>query len=388
MVGPAGRTDRGVRVTNGTTRDLAVSRRAQVLDALQRRGTVRVSDLATELSVTPVTVRRDITQLVEEGLALRVHGGATLAPPEDANPSAGGTPAGTRTALLTSAVVLRTIGMLVPSLDYYWPGVARGAEERASESGMRLRLRGSSYESEDERPQLERLVGSSGGADALLVAPALDSPHSADVLDWLAGIDVPVVLVERTARLGDAHTRLESVVTDHARGAEVAVRHLAALGHRRVGVALSAHSPHAADLRTGWARAAGECGAETTVDVDLPDRRAADWQTGVEQAVESALTSGTTALLVHSDPEAMGVVQHCEERGLSVPGDLSVIAYDDEVAGLFSPALTAVRPPRAWIGRAAVDLVVARLADPDRPVHRVVVSPSLVVRDSTAPPAA
>jgi DNA-binding LacI/PurR family transcriptional regulator len=83
----------------------------------------------------------------------------------------------------------------------------------------------------------------------------------------------------------------------------------------------------------------------------------------------------------------MAIVQHCEDRGVPVPGALAVIAYDDEVAGLFSPALTAVRPPRAWIGRAAVDLVVARLADPARPVHRVVVSPELVVRDSTAPPA-
>lgn len=87
---------------------------------------------------------------------------------------------------------------------------------------------------------------------------------------------------------------------------------------------------------------------------------------------------------MHSDPEAMGVVQHCEDRGIPVPGALSVVAYDDEVAGLFSPALTAVRPPRAWIGRAAVDLVLARWAEPGRPVHRVVVNPSLVVRDSTA----
>lgn len=69
-----------------------------------------------------------------------------------------------------------------------------------------------------------------------------------------------------------------------------------------------------------------------------------------------------------------------------MPQDLSVVAYDDEVAGLFSPPLTAVRPPRTSIGRAAVELIAARLADPGRPVHRVVVSPSLRVRESTAAP--
>jgi DNA-binding LacI/PurR family transcriptional regulator len=65
-----------------------------------------------------------------------------------------------------------------------------------------------------------------------------------------------------------------------------------------------------------------------------------------------------------------------------------VVAYDDEFAGLFTPALTAVAPPRAAIGRTAVELLLQRLADPARPVHRVTVSPSLNVRASTAPPAA
>jgi len=91
---------------------------------------------------------------------------------------------------------------------------------------------------------------------------------------------------------------------------------------------------------------------------------------------------------VHADAEAIALVQRCEERHLTVPGELSVVAYDDEVAGLFSPALTAVRPPRRSIGRAAVRLVADRLADPDRPAHRIVISPSLRIRDSSAPPAA
>lgn len=388
-------------MTDGTSRHLGASRRAQVLGALQRQGTVRVSDLAAELDVTPVTVRRDIARLVSEGLARRVHGGATIvgaaaAPGGTEGPAAAGAaPAAARATGTAGAgraatgALGGTVGMLVPSLDYYWPEVARGAEEQAAEAGLRVRLRGSSYDSEDERPQLERLLGAGDGAVALLVAPALDSPHAGDVLDWLGDLDLPVVLVERAARARDGHGALESVVTDHGLGAETAVQHLAALGHRRIGVALSSHSPHTADLRSGWARAVAELGlAADAVDVDLPDRRAADWQDSVEDVVDSALRSGTTALLVHSDPEAMGIVQHCEERGVPVPGALSVVAYDDEVAGLFSPALTAVRPPRAFVGRAAVDLAVARLADPGRPVHRVVVSPSLVVRDSTAAPPA
>jgi DNA-binding LacI/PurR family transcriptional regulator len=103
--------------------------------------------------------------------------------------------------------------------------------------------------------------------------------------------------------------------------------------------------------------------------------------------LDAVLAAGVTALLVHSDREAMAIVDLALAKGLSVPGDLSLIAYDDEFAELFTPALTGVAPPRAAIGRAALDLLLARIADPDRPAHRVMLSPALNVRASTAPPA-
>ena len=94
-----------------------------------------------------------------------------------------------------------------------------------------------------------------------------------------------------------------------------------------------------------------------------------------------------TALVVHSDPEAMAFVDLALNRGISVPDDLSVIAYDDEVAQLFTPALTAVSPaPIGDVGRPLSTCSSRRLEDPSRPVHRVVLSPTLNVRGSTAPP--
>jgi DNA-binding LacI/PurR family transcriptional regulator len=89
---------------------------------------------------------------------------------------------------------------------------------------------------------------------------------------------------------------------------------------------------------------------------------------------------------VHSDPEAISLVERCQERGIRVPGDLGVVTYDDEVAELCDPPLTAVRPPKAAIGRAAFSLMSARLTDqdPHRPPHRVVIEPRLIVRSSSA----
>lgn len=360
---------------------LQIERRAQLLDELQRQGMVRVSDLVELLGVAAVTIRRDISQLAAEGLVRRVHGGVTLIVAEDKSDEDAVAPSRT----VRSGP--RTLGMLVPSLDYYWPGVVRGAEEAAREHHHKIVLRGSSYESEDDRPQLERLVGGLG-VDGLLITPRMEAPTIDATLDWLAATRVPTVLVERTGTVGPHHAVLESVVSDHALGAAMGVRHLLALGHRKVGTVLSKNSPTSRHVLHGWYDAVTEAGysPHDTVEVLLPALRSAEWDAALDAVLERCLSTGTTALLVHADAEAMALVQRCEERHLTVPGALSIVAYDDEVAGLCSPPLTAVRPPRRSIGRAAVDLVVARIADPGRPTHRVVISPSLRVRESTAPP--
>ncbi len=358
---------------------LQVARRAQLLEALRHDGVLRVSDLSGRLGAAAVTIRRDIAQLAAEGLVRRVHGGVALPElDEDAAAEEAGAAA--------SSKETRTLGMLVPSLDYYWPDVARGAQEAARELHARIVLRGSSYETEDDRPQLIRLVEQSS-VNGLIVAPQMDAPTAERTIEWLAEAGMPVVLIERTATFGPHHAVVESVVTDHALGAAIAVRHLASLGHRKVGVVLGEHSPTSPHVHRGWLEAITDCGqdAAVTVDAQVPPRQAG-WDAVLDEVLDRCLATRTTALVVHADAEAITLVQRCEERRLSVPGELSIVAYDDEIAGLFSPPLTAVRPPRRSIGRAAVRLVTDRLADPDLPAHRVIISPSLTVRGSTAPP--
>ena len=92
----------------------------------------------------------------------------------------------------------------------------------------------------------------------------------------------------------------------------------------------------------------------------------------------------TTALLIHSDTQAVAFVQHCVDRGLDVPRDMAVVGYDDEVAYLAEPAISAVRPPKQYVGRVAVRLITRRLSEgAKRPVHRVQLNPDLIVRDSS-----
>ncbi|MBB6345580.1 substrate-binding domain-containing protein [Nonomuraea muscovyensis] len=372
-------------------------RRAHLVELLRRRGVVRVNELAAELDVSAITIRRDIALLSSQGLIRRVRGGAVPHDGAVADALAGrenGGEAEEAVSLPRSAPDRAagegrqlTIGMVVPSLTYYWPDVIRGVREAAAAAGARVVLRGATYQAADERHQLSRLV-EAVGVDGLLVAPTITGDDGEELVRWLQGVGVPVVLIERTATVGPHQEAMESVVSDHAFGAAMAVRHLASLGHRRVGLVTTVQSPTTPHVRRGWRQACEELGLrlDGTPDITSVDQWDPGWPEALDGVLDAAVGSGTTALLVHSDPEAISLLERCEERGIRVPGDLAVVTYDDEVAELCDPPLTAVRPPRAAIGRAAFALLSERLADedPERPTHRVVIEPRLIVRSSSS----
>ncbi|TMR11309.1 DeoR family transcriptional regulator [Nonomuraea turkmeniaca] len=361
-------------------------RRAQMVELLRRRGVVRVGELATELDVSAITIRRDIALLSSQGLIRRVRGGAVLHDGPVAAALAGA--AETEDSPAPDAEGPQVaIGMVVPSLNYYWPDVIRGVREAAAAAGARVVLRGATYRATDERRLLSRLV-EAVGVDGLLVAPTTTGDEGAELVRWLQDADMPMVLIERTAASGPYHEAMESVVSDHALGAGMAVRHLVELGHRRIGLITTIQSPTSPHVRRGWQQACEEFGLplDGALDVSTVDQWDPGWPKAVENVIDRCVASKTTALLVHSDPEAIDLVERCQERGIRVPSDLAIVTYDDEVAELCDPPLTAVRPPKTAIGRAAFGLLAARLTDPDpeRPTHRVVIEPRLIVRSSSA----
>ncbi|GAA1393616.1 substrate-binding domain-containing protein [Catellatospora coxensis] len=361
-------------------------RRERLLADLHAHGTLRVSEIARALGVTTVTVRRDIAQLADEGAIERVHGGIRLPRGGDGQPPFSVAVEEPGRSVSTDEASLPAVGMVVPSLDYYWPEIVRGARDAAPDAGVRIVLRGSSYDDvADVRRQTAWLL-ETAGIQGLLIAPPTIGDEAARLIDWLAGLDIPVVFLERTATVGLYQEHVESVSTDHAFGASLAVRHLAARGHRRVGFLASASSPHTPAVRRGWQQTVTAIGLEPDApELISPDHRDPRWDDEIDRGIDAWLASGTTALLAHSDREAISLVARCEERGIRVPDDLAVVAFDDEVAGLANPALSAVRPAKYTIGESAMQLLSKRLQDPARPVHRVLISPQLIVRDSSGP---
>ena len=200
----------------------------------------------------------------------------------------------------------------------------------------------------------------------------------------MAGLppDLPAVAVE-----GGAAPGVPSVVADQVDGALLATGHLIGLGHTEI-----AHLRGRADWWEAAARLEGwqqaMTGAGLTVRKPLPG----DWSARSGYAAGQELLQRwpeVTGLVVANDHMALGVLRALAEAGVDVPGDVSVVGFDDvPEAAYLHPPLTTVHQDFPELGRRCVDLLVARIEDPARaPAGTTVVVPvHLVRRASTAAP--
>ncbi|MGI6877202.1 substrate-binding domain-containing protein [Microbacterium sp. gxy059] len=100
--------------------------------------------------------------------------------------------------------------------------------------------------------------------------------------------------------------------------------------------------------------------------------------------LDDFLAAGARAAIVLPDGLAISLLSVIERRGLRVPEDFAIVAYDDEIASLASVPLTAIAPPKAAVGRRALETCFMRLESRDAsPSHRIALAPSLTLREST-----
>ena len=355
---------------------VAAARHDAILRELELRGSLDVGQFARRFGVAQMTVRRDLAELERRRLLVRVHGGAislAVAAEQTTEPKGSSRP----------RRPLATIGMIVPDAGYYYPQVIRGASEAAREHDCRLVLAVSNYSESEELHQAERLIA--GGVDGLLVTPRLKLVDGTPLQTLLTTASIPVVIVEREIEEGAAGG-LDWVRTDHAHGGEIAVRHLAELGHRRI--ALAARSvPTTVGLAVGYARAMERLGlGEDAWHVTLPDFRKDDIHGGLEAFLEGCVAKNVTAAILLGDQDSMAVADLARARGLRVPEDLALIAYDDEFSAFAAVPLSAVAPPKHDLGHTALRLCVDRLRQPRGASHavtRMSLLPTLIEREST-----
>ncbi len=273
-----------------------------------------------------------------------------------------------------------TLGMVIPNLPYPVNAeIIRGAERRAAAAGYVMLLAdaeeflqtGEAY----RRLLLERRV------DGLLIASASTSEG---FLEELSSRQLPFVLVNRRVpNVGP------SVTVDDAAGMQLAVEHLAGLGHR-----LLAHIAGPADVDTAHRRLVGFRAGLRTAGVDLPSAQVVESpldEEGGFRAMERLLAAEPrpTAVAVWSLVSAIGALAAAKRRGVRVPEDLSLVAFHDApIAAYLEPPLTTVRMPLGEMAERSVDCLL-RLVAGQRAASVVVrTPPELVERASTARAAA
>ncbi len=270
----------------------------------------------------------------------------------------------------------QTIALVIPDIaNPYYPALARGVQDVADAARFTTVVCNS-----DRSAAKERAI-----ADALFdrrVDGVVFSPASGDrgVLDALAELDRPVVLIG--SRVDDP--RFDVVMTA-PRGAYEPVRHLAALGHRRIALVGGRSGDARPDKFTGYA--AGLADAGLAVDDELVV--AGDYtQAGGEAAAAALMArpSPPTAIVAANDLMAIGSLLWLRRAGYEVPRDVSVVGFDDiPQASIVSPPLTTVAVPKYEMGRVAADLLRQRLNGDGGERRRVVLPHRLIVRGSTGP---
>lgn len=269
------------------------------------------------------------------------------------------------------------IGLVVPDLENpFFGSICKGVQARARSLGYAVLIGDT-----DEDPAIETEVIRSlvKQVDGLILCSARGSDQA---LQRFAA-ESRLVLVNR--RVGD----LSSLTFDNGSGVQVVLRHLMALGHRRIAYAAGPSTSWSNRMRTDAFRAF----AAEVADLELIELGSfPPVFAGGIQAGDLAIASGATAVMAFNDLVAVGVLDRLRQRGVRVPHDISVTGFDDvPISSLASPTLTTVNFPRIQMGRASVDLLVAEVegrSDDGHPVREMPVN--LVVRESTgvaAPPA-
>ncbi len=260
----------------------------------------------------------------------------------------------------------QSIGLVIPDLSNpFFAQLARQIERHARRHGYSVLIADSEENAGSEAEALTLML--SRRVDGLILAP-VGAPGSSTALRALGAR--PCVLVDRLL----ADLDLPAVTSDHRHGAELATQHLIARGHRRIACLQGQPGTFANDERVaGWRLAMA--GAGLAAPAELVFGAGYSLEAGVEGA-RGALRQRPrpTALLALGNVLALGVLQAARDEQVSIPEELSLIAFDDQLwATVTNPPLTIIEQPIEALGRDVLELLLARIAEPGSgaPTRRV-----------------
>lgn len=284
------------------------------------------------------------------------------------------TPNAIARGLVTSKTGL--IGVVVSDImNPFYPAFLEAITDSLREHDLRTVLFNARDQSEDEYTRV--LLGQR--VDGMIFTSAR---RNSRMVRELTERGIALVLTNRYAEVPDC----DMAIGDNEGGAREVAKHLLELGHRRIAVITGDRMASTSHERLqGFRLALSD--AKVELDDDLV--RAAGFTSGRAKEVAEdllGLAEPPTAIFCLNDLMAFGAVNGAIAKGVEVPGEVSIVGFDDIwMSGWESMRLTTVHQPLAEMARSSVDLLTARLAQPERPARKLVFQTRLVVRDTTGP---
>jgi len=265
-----------------------------------------------------------------------------------------------------------TVGVMVPELgDGYHTQVMSGIGDQLMEAGY-FYFTAHHRHRKDLVERYSQMLLSRGAEALIAIDTALEHPFP-----------LPVVAVAGHRSIKG----VTNVVLDHRRAAELTLTHLYSLGHRRI--AFMRGQPFSSDSDDRW-QSIAQVAREMSIPIDPKlvvqlERDISSPELGypvMQRLLADHLRF--TAVVAFNDMSAIGAIRALQDFGLQVPGDVSVIGFDDINAAAFNnPRLTTIRQPLTQMGRMAAQCALNRVHGSEPFREKITIEPELVVREST-----
>ena len=328
---------------------------------------ITIDDVARAAQVSPATVSRVVngTRDVSADLAARVR--AAVA-------ELGYQPFGPARALRLQATDVWAV--IVADIENpFFTSIVRGIEDGGRERGFRVMLCNSDEDLRKEADYIDVAISERMAGVVIAVAST-----RASRLETLRAAGIPIVAVDRRP----SDRSIDCVLVDNERGAADATRHLIEVGAQRIACITGPQRVSTATERlAGYRKALRHAGV--AADPSLVARQ--DFrEAGGYKAMRDlcALPEPPDAVLVANNLMTVGALEALRDEGLTVPNDMRVVGFDDAPwAKLLQPSLSVVAQPTYEIGRRSAELLIGARAEPSRPRQEILLSPQLIVREST-----
>lgn len=317
--------------------------------------------------VSRQTVRQALSMMENEGIIWRKQGSGTFVQ----------TPGRDHSKRSPSVGLISTYFS-----DYIFPSIVTGIESVLAKNNITMQLATTRNQVAEEARALQTMLAQN--VQGLIIEPsksALPNPNSA-LFEEIRARNIPLVFFNAKY----PNSNFPCVAMDDVAAGYIVTEHLISLGHKKISAIFVFDDMQGHKRYQGFMKSLDEHG------IPLPEQRVMWFSTQERSSLFTlsvekilALLKDSTAVVCYNDSLAISLLEFCKQKGINVPGDVSIVGIDDSSqARICEVPLTTVRHPKQQLGERAAEVLLEMIANPSHTINDILFIPKLIERASTA----